>query len=77
MFVAVYCFAFSPNPLAQESPRSLTTAELADLSLEDLMEIRVITASKTEEPLPRTTSVMSVITARDIQRRDSERSTRF
>ena len=43
-------------------------AELADLSLEDLMQLEVVTASKAEETLPRSTSIMSVITARDIQR---------
>jgi outer membrane receptor protein involved in Fe transport len=38
------------------------------MSLEDLLELEVITASRTEEKLTRSTSVMSVITARDIER---------
>jgi outer membrane receptor protein involved in Fe transport len=41
---------------------------LRDLSLEDLMRMKVVTASRAEEALPRSTSVMSVITARDIER---------
>ncbi len=41
---------------------------LYDLSLEDLMTIEVVTASRTEEQLTRSTSVMSIITARDIER---------
>lgn len=43
-------------------------AQLLDLSLEDLMQITVVTASRAEEQLQRSTSVMSVITARDIER---------
>jgi len=39
-----------------------------DLSLEDLMQIDVVTASRLEEKLTRSTSVMSVITAREIER---------
>ena len=42
--------------------------QLRDLSIEDLMQMKVITASRVEEKLPRSTSVMSVITARDIER---------
>src|SRR5687767_2752180 len=68
IIVAVCCCTFSATLLAQDRPPTLTTDDLANLSLEDLMEIRVVTASKTEESLPRTTSIMSVITARDIQR---------
>ena len=68
MVFALCCLAGGATPFAQDRPRKLNTADLANLSLEDLMEIRVVTASKAEEPLPRTTSVMSVITARDIQR---------
>jgi outer membrane cobalamin receptor len=41
---------------------------LYDLSLEDLMQLEVVTASRLEEKLTRSTSVMSVITARDIER---------
>ncbi len=53
---------------AQDRPPVLQPSELSNLSLEDLMQIEVVTASRAEETLPRSTSVMSVITARDIQR---------
>ena len=68
MLVAVCCLEFAAAPLAQTPPRKLQADELANLSLEDLMQIQVITPSKAQEQLPRTTSVMNVITARDIQR---------
>jgi outer membrane cobalamin receptor len=68
MLALLFCVAFSATLFAQERPQTLKTEQLANLSIEDLMEINVITASKAEEALPRSTSVMSVITARDIQR---------
>jgi outer membrane cobalamin receptor len=54
-----------PGAAAQQRP---VPAGLYDLSLEDLMQIEVSTASRLDEKLPRSTSVMSVITARDIER---------
>jgi outer membrane receptor protein involved in Fe transport len=39
-----------------------------DLSFEDLLEIRITTASRAEERLTRSTSVVSVVTRRDIER---------
>jgi outer membrane receptor protein involved in Fe transport len=41
---------------------------LSELSIEDLMKVEVVTASRTEELLTRAASVMTVITARDIER---------
>jgi outer membrane receptor for ferrienterochelin and colicin len=67
MFVAVHLSVLSTAALAQDPPRD-AEMQLVSLSLEDLMEIEVVTASRTEEKLPRSTSVMNVITARDIQR---------
>lgn len=55
---------FAEDP-AQEDRRDY---DLSTLSLEDLARITVITASRSEEKLTRSTSVMSVITARDIER---------
>jgi outer membrane cobalamin receptor len=68
LLIGAFAAACSSPLFAQESPPRLRTEQLADLSLEDLMEVRVVTASKSAETLPRSTSVMSVITARDIQR---------
>jgi len=44
-------------------------AELSELSLEDLMSIEVVTASKTEQKLIEAPSTMTVITARQIEER--------
>ena len=52
--------------LAQE--RSPRVESVSELSIEDLMKVEVVTASRTEEKLTRATSVMSVITAREIER---------
>jgi len=59
--------AASPAVAADPASQSSNTP-LSELSLEDLMRIKVVTASRAEEELPRSTSVMSVITARDIDR---------
>ena len=70
-FAGVLMVAFGPalSPAwADEGQSSSPPAQLKDVSLEDLMRIKVVTASRTEEELPRSTSVMSVITARDIER---------
>jgi outer membrane receptor for ferrienterochelin and colicins len=48
--------------------QSSSPAKLSELSIEDLMKVEVVTASRTEEKLTRATSIMSVITARDIER---------
>jgi outer membrane receptor protein involved in Fe transport len=54
--------------LAMASPQAAPAKPLSELSLEDLMQIDVVTASRSEEKLTRATSVMSVITAHDIER---------
>ena len=60
------CACFTPA-LAQTSAGG-SSGQISELSLEDLMRIKVTTASRIEEQLQRSTSVMSVITARDIER---------
>ena len=62
---AALAFVLVPAALcsAQTSNRGVF-----DLSLEDLLQMKVVTASRTEEELRRSTSIMSVITARDIER---------
>jgi outer membrane receptor protein involved in Fe transport len=52
----------------QATPPRPTPNRLYDLSLDDLMQLEVVTASRVEEKLVRSTSVMSIITARDIER---------
>jgi outer membrane receptor protein involved in Fe transport len=42
--------------------------QLSELSLEDLMQVEVVTASRVDEKLIRASSVMTVITGRDIER---------
>lgn len=64
---ALMCALAATSAGAQEREQ-LPPKRLVDLSLEDLMQINVVTASRMEEKLTRSTSVMSVITARDIER---------
>ena len=64
---AFLCGCLTPaTPVAGQD--TAPPSNLYDLSLEDLMQIEVTTASRLEEKLTRSTSVMSVITARDIER---------
>lgn len=65
---AILCLCLSAAALADEGGQQIATADLHRLSLEDLMRLTVVTASRMEEQLPRSTSVISVITARDIER---------
>jgi outer membrane receptor protein involved in Fe transport len=53
---------------AAEKPAAAQSTQLLELSVDDLMHMKVTTASRAEEELQRSTSVMSVITARDIER---------
>jgi outer membrane cobalamin receptor len=64
---ALACASLGPAA-AMAGQRSTPPPGLYNLSLEDLMQIEVVTASRLEEKLTRSTSVMSVITARDIER---------
>ncbi|HEV8394044.1 MAG TPA: TonB-dependent receptor plug domain-containing protein [Vicinamibacterales bacterium] len=64
---ALACGVLSPATVHADQ-RTAPPSGLYNLSLEDLMQIEVVTASRREEKLPRSTSVMSVITARDIER---------
>ena len=62
------CLSVCAAPAFAEGPQQLTPQQLSELSLEDLLQIRVVTASRTEQPLLRSTSVMTVVTATDIER---------
>ena len=55
-------------PAYAQSPPAGSTPSVVDLPLEELLQVRVITASRLEERLTRSTSTMTVITARDIER---------
>jgi outer membrane receptor for ferrienterochelin and colicins len=46
----------------------VTIASLAELSLEELMEVKVITASKTDQSINDAPGIVSVITAKEIQK---------
>lgn len=60
---AVLAFVCSCTRLqAQQTP------DLADMSVEDLLNVRVITAGKTEQKLSQTPAAVYVITAEDIRR---------
>lgn len=67
LFVSLLCLFASALPVQAQTTRT-APASLFDLRLEDLMQIEVVTASRAEEQLTRSTSIMSVITARDIER---------
>jgi outer membrane receptor protein involved in Fe transport len=62
----VVCTLAAPGRLSAQDRSA--AGRLLDLRLEDLLRIEVVTASKAVEKLTRSTSVMSVITARDIER---------
>jgi len=67
----IYYFSGSSLVLAEEtnhSSDSLAIASLLDLSLEELMEVNIITASKTDENINEAPGIVSVITATDIQK---------
>ena len=55
-------------PVAATAEGQSPRVPLAELSLEDLMKVKVVTASRAEEQLTRASSIMSVVTARDIER---------
>lgn len=54
-------------PVHGDTPEDGTVIELADFSLEELMEIEVFTASKTNQSIDRATAVVSIITEEDIR----------
>ena len=66
---ALLCAATTATPArAQSAPPAGASVPNIELPLEDLLQVRVITASRIEEQLTRSTSTMTVITARDIER---------
>lgn len=67
----IYYFSGSSLVLAEEtnhSSDSLAIAGLLDLSLEELMEVKITTASKTAENINDAPGIVSVITAAEIQK---------
>ena len=56
-----------PAAAAAQEPRS-DVERISELSIEDLMNVEVMTASRGQEKLTRAASVMSVVTAREIER---------
>jgi iron complex outermembrane recepter protein len=61
------CISFLVIPACPAWPQQ-QTADLANQSLEDLMNVQVVSASKTEESLSRTAAAIFVITREDIRR---------
>lgn len=53
---------------ARPAAAQLKTADLANQSLEDLMNVKVVSVSKTEQPISRAASAIFVITQEDIRR---------
>ncbi len=58
----------APLSLSANTLLAVNSTELADLSLEALMNIEVFSASKRREPLQRAATAIYVLTAEDIQR---------
>jgi iron complex outermembrane receptor protein len=61
--LAVSLALIPPAPAAENHPR-----DLSEMSVEDLLSVRVITAAKKEQKVGRTASAVYVITAEDIER---------
>ena len=67
VLIALLLLAASPGS-AQQAPK-----DLADRSLEDLMNVEVTSVSKTQQPLSRTAAAVYVITQEDIRRSGATR----
>ena len=61
------CLALAPG-VALAAEQNTRGRQLSELSIEDLMKVEVVTASRADEKLTRARRSMSVITARDIER---------
>ena len=62
-----YYVCLWPVPLpATETAQSLKARDLVKMSLDDLMNTTVVTASRTETPLSKVTKSISVISGQDI-----------
>src|ERR1051325_10698535 len=68
LVLAALCLSVGAASTTAQDLQKLTPKQWSELSLEDLMQMKVTTASRTEQPLLRSTSVMTVITATDIER---------
>jgi outer membrane receptor for ferrienterochelin and colicin len=64
-FICGLCFLYTLGIQAEDS--ILSVEELRNLSLEELMQVKIITASRSEETLNTAPGVMSVITAKEIE----------
>jgi outer membrane receptor protein involved in Fe transport len=67
-YAAALAFALAMSSAVTHAQPSTQVPSVLDLPLEELMKVRVTTASRLEEQLTRSTSTMTVITARDIDR---------
>jgi hypothetical protein len=65
--LACVCLALAPA-MAVAQEQNPGAERVSELSIEDLMKVDVVTASRVEEKLTRAASVMSVVTAREIER---------
>jgi outer membrane receptor for ferrienterochelin and colicin len=64
-FICGLCFLSALGVHAED--RILSIEELVNLSLEELLQVKIITASRSEETLSTAPGVMSVITAKEIE----------
>lgn len=63
-FVVIFLFGFQPQLFAQEEN---DLKEYFEMSLEELMSVKVVSASKREQKLREATATITVITAEDIK----------
>jgi outer membrane receptor protein involved in Fe transport len=69
LLAALVCGAAAVQPAYSQVPGQATSnQQLVELGLEELLQMRVVTASRLDEQLTRSTSTITVITARDIER---------
>ncbi len=66
LIIALQILCISGSVEAQQNADTLSTETLYDMSLEDLMNIKVVTASKNSENLQQAPAIINVITAKEI-----------
>lgn len=71
-FFVTFFISISPFYLKAQQDSVLKVSTLGELSLEELMDIKVVTASRSEQPIAEAPSTMLVITAQQIQERGYE-----
>src|SRR5690349_4554312 len=66
--LATYCYICCPSLLAQDRvDTKVSDQELYDMSLEELLHVKIVTASKSTERVHDAPAVVSVVTAREIE----------